>query len=158
MSFRSACSCSVLSRPSFTMLCVNVDSTTGLPRKISSREKIYSFSANVRLQLGITTAFVYVCPPDPKAYTICKSIWRAYFAFKHHYRSIAVFPLSYFFFKGAFRSPIKALIHLTLRFVYRENGVLNFLLTPEPSVFSQIFTSVFPAKHAHNNRNPRFLG
>ena len=44
MSFRSACSCSVLSRPSFTMLCVNVDSTTGLPRKISSREKIHSYT------------------------------------------------------------------------------------------------------------------
>ena len=44
MSFRSACSCSVLSRPSFTMLCINVDSTTGLPRKISSREKIHSYT------------------------------------------------------------------------------------------------------------------
>ena len=87
----------------------------------------------IRIQLGITTPFVYVCPPG--AYTI-QTIWRACFAFKQHYRSIAVFPLSCFFFKGAFKSPIKALIHLTLRVVYRvvyrdrESGVLRFYTDP----------------------------
>ena len=51
MGYQSACKFRVaplLSRPSFTMLCVNVDSTTGLTRKISSREQIYSFSTNIR--------------------------------------------------------------------------------------------------------------
>ena len=150
MSFRSACSCSVLSRPSFTMLCVNVDSTTGLPRKISSREKIHSYITwHLRLPL-----FTFVLQELTQSVMFCfqtaLSIYRS-------------FPVELFFLQRSLQITHKSVDPLDFtscissrmsRSRSREWSSQIFILTPEPSVFPDFFTSVLLPKHAHNNRNP----
>ena len=73
---RASSSYSLLSRPAFTMLCVKVKSTTGLPQKISSKEK-HKFvfcqytSRNWHYDSGSIPLFC-VCPPE--AYRIRETI------------------------------------------------------------------------------------